>query len=81
MGRKKKDGRTLGNHRVYKNKREREKGTAEKSDAWRKANTKIINIRFRLEEDKDVLAKLDSVPNKADYIRQLILQDIKKQGE
>ncbi len=49
-------------------------------ERWRKANTKIVNIRFRLDEDKEVLAKLDSVPNKADYIRNLILNDI-KQGE
>ena len=47
---------------------------------WRRANTKIINIRLRNDEDKEVIAKLDSVPNKADYIRQLILKDINKQS-
>ncbi len=46
-------------------------------ERWRKENTKIVNVRFRIEEDKEVLAKLDSVDNKADYIRQLILNDIK----
>ena len=49
-------------------------------ERWRKANTKIVNVRFRIEEDKEVLAKLDSVDNKADYIRQLILNDL-KEGE
>lgn len=50
------------------------------NERWRKANTKIVTVRFRLEEDKNVLEKLDSVANKTDYIRNLIINDI-KQGE
>ena len=49
-------------------------------ERWRKANTKIVNIRFNIDSDSEVLDKLDSVDNKADYIRQLILKDI-KEGE
>lgn len=48
------------------------------NEKWRKAHTKIINVRFNTETDKEVLDKLASVGNKADYIRQLILEDIKK---
>lgn len=45
---------------------------------WRKAHTRIINVRFNTETDKAVLDKLASVSNKADYIRKLILEDINK---
>lgn len=33
-------------------------------------------IRFNNEKDADVIEKLNSVPNKADYIRQLVRKDI-----
>lgn len=36
----------------------------------------MISVRYNIETDRDILEKLDSVPNKADYIRQLIKQDI-----
>lgn len=39
------------------------------------------NLKFKKDEDADVLAKLDSVPSKTDYVRQLIRADIKKSGE
>lgn len=39
-------------------------------------------VRFEFimdaERDSDILEKLNSIPNKADYIRQLIREDIKK---
>ena len=53
------------------------KATAE----WNKAHTRPIKVNFNLERDKAVLDKLDSVPNKTDYIRQLILADIAKGNE
>ena len=56
---------------------QRRKNAMASNERWRRANTRIVNVRFRLEEDRDVLEKLDSVDNKADYIRQLILDDIK----
>lgn len=37
-----------------------------------------IHVRFRKTSDSDVIEKLNSVPNKADYIRQLVLDDIAK---
>lgn len=37
-----------------------------------------ISVRFHNVNDRDVLAQLNSVENKTDYIRQLILNDINK---
>lgn len=47
--------------------------------AWRKKFMKQINIEFHIERDAEVIAKLQSVPNKTDYIRQLVLADIAKE--
>ena len=38
-------------------------------------NYKRIGIKIKL-EDKDVIEKLESVPNKSEYIRNLIKEDI-----
>jgi len=46
---------------------------------YQKANMTAVKIRLHNEHDHDVIAKLNSVPNKTDYIRQLILADIGKQ--
>ena len=43
---------------------------------YRKANIKSLTIGFNLKTDRDLLDKLDSVPNKQGYIKQLIRQDI-----
>lgn len=45
-------------------------------ERWRKENTTIVNFRFNKDKDKKVLDKLKAVPNKIDYVRQLILKDI-----
>lgn len=37
-----------------------------------------ISVRFHNTNDRDVLDVLNSVENKTDYIRQLILADMKK---
>lgn len=37
---------------------------------------KAVLLRFSREQDADVLAKLDSVPNKTDYVRKLVRKDI-----
>ena len=49
-----------------------------RSSAWNKANTKAVIVRFNKESDKEILAKLDRVDNKTDYIRDLIAKDIGK---
>ena len=41
-------------------------------------HTKQIMLKFNLETDADILAKLSEVENKQGYIKQLIRQDIGK---
>ena len=68
MGRHKKVGRkVLPNNLAEKNRQ-----------AWRKTNTKLINIRLSVNTDKDIIEYLDKVENKTDYLRTLIRQDMKK---
>ena len=43
-----------------------------------KANTRQIHLKLNRRTDEDVLEKLDSVPNKQGYIKQLIRADLKK---
>lgn len=59
----------------------KKKHNMELNNLWRKNHSRCINVRYNLEHDAEILAKLDSVPNKADYIRQLILEDIRKNDE
>lgn len=47
-------------------------------DNWRKAHQRAINLHFNKDTDADVLEKLDSVPSKADYVRRLVREDLKK---
>ena len=49
---------------------------AARSSAWNKAKTKAVIVRFNKQGDREILAKLDSVANKTDYIRDLIAKDI-----
>ena len=66
-----------GAHNVkYKTKKQALKAAETQRKEWRKENTRCINVRFNIENDNDILLMLDSVPNKADYIRQLIKKDI-----
>lgn len=61
----------------YATERQAKEAKNKSIDKWQKANTTIINFRLNNEKDKSVIDKLKSVPNKADYIRQLILKDMK----
>lgn len=56
---------------------EKESGYAAKNKYLEK-NTKAFCFRFMSESDADVIAKINSVPNKADYIRKLIRADLEK---
>ena len=40
------------------------------------ANTRKLSLKLNLNTDKDVLEKLDSVPNKQGYIKELIRADM-----
>lgn len=58
--------------------KKKEKYIAKRQNNWKREHNRMISIRYNIEKDKDILEKLDSVPNKADYIRQLIKEDITK---
>lgn len=47
-------------------------------DRYHKAHTIAVNIRLMKNTEQDIIAKLDSVPNKAGYIKGLIRADIAK---
>ena len=49
-----------------------------RSQRWQAENMTQIAIRYNNINDADILEKLNEVPNKADYIRQLIRADIKR---
>ena len=40
------------------------------------ANCKFYHMKFNLKTDADVIQKLESVPSRQDYIRQLIRKDL-----
>lgn len=40
--------------------------------------TKAFKLQFRKEKDADVIEKLNSVPAKTDYVRNLVRKDIEK---
>ena len=50
----------------------------EYDNKFHKKNYKRYSIMFRTGSDDSVIEKLNSVPNKIDYIRQLVLDDIAK---
>lgn len=45
---------------------------------FNKEKTKCVNLRLNLKTDADILEKLDNVPSKMGYIKELIRNDIKK---
>lgn len=45
---------------------------------FNKEKTKCIQIRLNFNTDKDIIEKLDAVPSKMGYIKQLIREDIKE---
>lgn len=49
-------------------------------DKWQSQNVRRVTIAFMRKTDADILARLDSVPNKTDYIRKLIRADIDAQS-
>lgn len=45
---------------------------------WRKEHTVMIAVRFNTEYDADVIGRLKEADSTADYIRQLVRSDIKR---
>lgn len=50
--------------------------------AMRRYARKTVQVIFRLRKDADadIIARLSSVPNKTEYIRELILKDVEEHG-
>ena len=64
---------------LYKNaSKETIQKNIERSKEWNKTNLKSVTIQFNKVSDKDVINRLNQVPNKTDYIRQLIRKDIEQ---
>lgn len=53
-----------------------EKRAQARYDEVHKAEFKNYHFKFRIEGNEDIIEKLETVGNKQDYIRQLILTDI-----
>lgn len=48
---------------------------------WDSINTRQIKFKFMLKSDSDILARLDTQQNKAEYIRRLIREDIAREQQ
>ena len=46
-------------------------------DRYNRKQTKLVNIRFNIKSEKDLIAHLEAQPNKAGYIKSLIRKDMK----
>lgn len=47
-------------------------------DKWQAANVKRYGFALMRKSDAEIIEKLDSVPNKAGYIKELIRRDIER---
>ena len=47
-------------------------------DRFDRLNSKVYRLKVMTRTEQDIIRKLDSVPNKAGYIKQLIRADIAK---
>ena len=59
---------------------EAQKRAIAKYDQTHKNDYKWYKFRFNKKNDAAVIARLDTVDNKQDYIRSLILADMKRNG-
>ena len=64
----------------YKTNKQKQKARNKVVASYQSKATRCINVRYHLVNDKEILNKLDQVPNKGDYIRKLILADIHKKN-
>ena len=64
----------------YKTDLQAKRAMRNQQNAYQRRSMTQVAIRFHNESDADVIEKLGSVPNKADYIRRLIREDIARNG-
>lgn len=48
------------------------------NNKYNQENYKQIKLNFHIKNDAEILKKINTVENKTDYIRKLILEDLKK---
>lgn len=65
----------------YKTKKQKQKAYVKQVNESLKKTTTSFAFRFMNGSDQAIIEKLKSVPNKVDYVRQLILNDIKKSSK
>ncbi len=69
---------TRGRKVIYNTERRKRLAHQKQVSKFHKKWMTSFTFRFHNVNDEEVINKLNSVPNKVDYVRQLILQDIKK---
>lgn len=67
-----------GWNKKYKNEKQRRQAAQQQRQAYINRATTALTIRFNNIQDEEIINKLASVPNKAGYIKELILKDIRK---
>lgn len=45
---------------------------------WTKKNIKNVSVGLRIDQDADIIAHLETVPNKQQYFRDLIREDMRR---
>lgn len=65
-------------NRKYANAVQAKKAKRAVQSAYKKRAYKMYAIRYHVKNDADVISRLESVDNKADYIRRLIREDIER---
>jgi len=66
-------------NRKYPNAVQAHKAKLQSDYRYKKKAQKAYTLRFHRENDLEVIHKLNTVPNRCDYIRQLILSDLHKE--
>ncbi len=64
----------------YPNARARAKAIDKRNRKYKREKQTAFTIRFHNVNDKEVIERLNSVPNRCDYIRKLVLKDIKEEA-
>lgn len=49
------------------------------NNKYAKKNVSQVCLKYVTKNNQEILDKLNSVPNKADYVRQLILEDLERE--
>ena len=70
--------KTRGRPKKYNTEQQVLKGLYTSQAKYRKNNMMTFSFRFWINKDALVIEKLQNQKNKTDYIRQLIIEDIKK---